>query len=34
MQTGSETAGGKANQSSGGVDPQKEAAYWREQHSK
>src|SRR5213080_3891829 len=30
MQTGSETAGGNANQS-GGVDPQKEAAYWREQ---
>src|SRR5881392_4383516 len=33
MQTGSETAGGNANQS-GGVDPQKETAYWREQHSK
>ena len=33
MQTGSETAGGNANQS-GGADPQKEAAYWREQHSK
>jgi hypothetical protein len=33
MQSGSETAGGKSNQQ-GGVDPQKEAAYWREQHSK
>jgi hypothetical protein len=33
MQTGSETAGGKTDQS-GGVDPKKEAAYWREQHSK
>jgi hypothetical protein len=34
MQTGSETAGGKSDSSGGGVDPQKEAAYWREQHSK
>ena len=34
MQTGSETAGGEANQSGGGVDPQKEAAYWRKQHPK
>jgi len=34
MQTGSETAGGEANQSGGGVDPEKEAAYWREQHPK
>jgi hypothetical protein len=33
MQTGSEAAGDKAG-SSGGVDPQKEAAYWREQHPK
>ena len=33
MQTGSESAGGKSDQS-GGVDPGKEAAYWREQHSK
>jgi hypothetical protein len=33
MQTGSESAGGKSDQS-GGVDPRKEAAYWREQHSK
>jgi len=33
MQTGSETAGGKSDQTDG-VDPQKEAAYWREQHSK
>jgi hypothetical protein len=33
MQTGSETAGGKTEQSSG-VDPEKEAAYWREQHPK
>jgi hypothetical protein len=34
MQTGSETAGGKSNPSGGGVDPQKEAAYWCEQHPK
>lgn len=34
MQTGSESPGGKSDQSSGGVDPSKEAAYWREQHSK
>src|SRR5213080_4666068 len=35
MQTGSETAGGKSDQGdSGGVDPEKEAAYWREQHAK
>ncbi len=34
MQTGSESAGGKSDQSGGGVDPRKEAAYWREQHSK
>jgi hypothetical protein len=35
MQTGSETAGGKSDQSGrGGVDPEKEAAYWREQHAK
>ena len=35
MQTGSETAGGKSNQSgSGRVDPEKEVAYWREQHPK
>jgi hypothetical protein len=34
MQTGSETAGGKSDSSGEGVDPQKEAAYWREQHSK
>jgi hypothetical protein len=33
MQTDSEKAGGKGNQS-GGLDPQKEAAYWREQHPK
>jgi hypothetical protein len=33
MQSGPETAGGKVNES-GGVDPQKEAAYWREQHPK
>jgi hypothetical protein len=33
MQTGSETAGGKSNQSgSSKVDAEKEAAYWREQH--
>jgi hypothetical protein len=34
MQTGSETADGKSDEGSGEVDPQKEAAYWREQHSK
>jgi hypothetical protein len=34
MQTGSETGDGKSDSSGGGVDPQKEAAYWREQHSK
>src|SRR5205814_3683351 len=33
MQTSSESAGGKSEQS-GGVDPRKEAAYWREQHPK
>jgi hypothetical protein len=33
MQTGSETAGGKSDRS-GAVDPEKEAAYWREQHPK
>jgi hypothetical protein len=33
MDTRPETAGGKGNQG-GGVDPQKEAAYWREQHPK
>ena len=33
MQTGSEAAGEKAGSSSG-MDPQKEAAYWREQHPK
>jgi hypothetical protein len=33
MQTGSEAVGDKAG-SSGDVDPQKEAAYWREQHTK
>jgi len=34
MQTGFETAGGKSDSNGGGVDPQKEAACWREQHSK
>jgi hypothetical protein len=35
MQTGSETAGGKSNQSgSSKVDAEKEAVYWREQHAK
>ena len=34
MQTGSESAGGKSDQSGGGMDPRKEAAYWREQHTK
>jgi len=34
MQTGSETAGGKSDSRGGGEDQQKEAAYWREQHSK
>ncbi|PYJ49155.1 MAG: hypothetical protein DME87_10375 [Verrucomicrobia bacterium] len=34
MQTGSETAGDKAGSSGVGVDPQKEAAYWLEQHPK
>ena len=33
MQTSSESAGGKSEQS-GGADPGKEAAYWREQHPK
>jgi hypothetical protein len=33
MQTGSETAGSTTGQG-GGVDPEKEAAYWREQHPK
>jgi hypothetical protein len=33
MQTDSEMAGGKSG-ASGGVDPQREAAYWREQHPK
>jgi hypothetical protein len=33
MQSGSETAGGRGDRS-GGVDLEKEAAYWREQHSK
>jgi hypothetical protein len=33
MQSGSQTAGGRGNQR-GGVDPENEAAYWREQHSK
>ena len=33
MQSGSEAAGGKANQT-GAVDREKEAAYWREQHPK
>ena len=33
MQSGSETAGGKGDQR-GGVDQEKEAAYWREQHPK
>src|SRR5438094_2168447 len=35
METGSETAGGKSNQrGSSRADPEKEAAYWREQHAK
>src|SRR5947207_5817519 len=35
METGSETAGGKSNQrGSSRADPEKEAAFWREQHSK
>ncbi len=35
MQTGSETAGGKSDQGgSSRADPEKEAAYWREQHAK
>src|SRR5207237_10604231 len=35
MQTGSETAGDKSDQGgSSRVDPEKEAAYWREQHAK
>src|SRR5436190_15222390 len=33
MQSGSDTAGDKGNQS-GGADREKEAAYWREQHPK
>src|SRR6059058_3543106 len=33
MQTDPKTSGGKSDQS-GGVDPEKEAAYWREQHAK
>jgi hypothetical protein len=33
METGSKTEGDKTNPS-GGVDPQKEAAYWRAQHPK
>src|SRR5947199_10673762 len=35
METGSETAGGKSNQrGSSRADPEKEAAYWREQHAR
>jgi hypothetical protein len=34
MQTGSDTTGGGQSKPAGGVDPQKEAAYWREQHPK
>ena len=33
MQTDSNKAGGKSDQS-GGLYPEREAAYWREQHSK
>jgi|SRR5919106_2994166 hypothetical protein len=33
MQSDSKTGGGKSDQS-GGVDPEKEAAYWREHHPK
>jgi hypothetical protein len=33
MQQGSKTAGGKGDDT-GGVNPEKEAAYWREQHPK
>lgn len=34
MATDSQTTNeSKTNQSGGGIDPQKEAAYWREQHS-
>jgi hypothetical protein len=33
MQSGTKTAGGKGDDT-GGVDPEKEAAYWREQHPK
>jgi hypothetical protein len=32
MQTRPETAGGKGDQGDAGVDPKKEAAYWREHH--
>jgi hypothetical protein len=33
MQSGSETAGGKGDQQAE-IDPQREAAYWRQQHPK